>query len=285
MNQIAFIVLAAVAFATVHVGRGDGCKATVDGKEVSLQNGDRYCADETTSKTCNSDGTFNDDKCPPGSKCLKSPDSFRTLCRQMNKNDQNSGQTSPDQAQPKNEEPSPAKKDQQASAPSPKDQGKQSDNAAPAAAPAKPETCQANINGKDQTLNTGDRYCVDQTNHRVCNYGEWVDDKCPEGSVCIKSADSWRVLCRQMVTNPPWPTGPAGEAENSEPKEKKPARARRNASKKHEKKDNDSAPAANASAAAAPAAAPACFFSLPSALIVQISSEIGRMRFCLSNSL
>jgi hypothetical protein len=75
---------------------------------------------------------------------------------------------------------------------------------APQAAPAdKPETCKANINGQEQTLNTGDRYCLDDNTHRVCNYGEWIDNPCDPGSKCLKSPSSWQVLCRIVNRNPP----------------------------------------------------------------------------------
>lgn len=90
---------------------------------------------------------------------------------------------------------------------------KQDDHAAAApqaapAAPEKPETCKANINGGEQTLNTGDRYCLDDNTHRVCNYGDWIDDKCPEGSKCLKAKDSWQVLCRIVHRNAPQPDHP-----------------------------------------------------------------------------
>jgi len=261
MNQIAFVVLAAVALLNAHVARGDGsgddnadtngCKATVNGKSVGLQNGDRYCTDDgTTSITC-SDGKFTEDKCPPNSKCLKSPGSFQTLCRELRRNVAAAGAPDAaapaqpaDQTPPKKEEPAPAPAPAPAASPaqapatdaapkkgkasnsaskekSPKNEGKQDDHPAapadksqPQAAPAaeKPETCK---NG-DQTLNTGDRYCVDETTHRVCNYGEWVEDKCPPGSKCLKSPSAWNVLCREEHRNPPQPPHPT---ENSEPQQ------------------------------------------------------------------
>lgn len=80
-------------------------------------------------------------------------------------------------------------------------QAQQSQQAAPAA--EKPETCTASVNGQQQTLNTGDRYCLDQTTHRVCNYGVWIDGVCPDNSVCLKSPSSWQVLCRIIRRNPP----------------------------------------------------------------------------------
>jgi hypothetical protein len=98
-------------------------------------------------------------------------------------------------------------------------------------APTKADICTANINGTEHTFQPGDRYCVDNTKHRVCHYqGEWIDDSCPEGSICLKSPTSWQVLCRIYVTNAPLPGAPIGENQpnapssstNAEMKEMKP---------------------------------------------------------------
>jgi hypothetical protein len=80
-------------------------------------------------------------------------------------------------------------------------------SAAPAA-PEKPETCKATIEGHEQTLNTGDRYCLDDHTHRVCNYGDWIDNPCPETSKCLKHKTEWKVLCRIVNRNPPQPPHP-----------------------------------------------------------------------------
>jgi hypothetical protein len=276
--KITFIILSATVLLFAHVARGapkdmsksskedksaaaavppqkpETCKANVNGQEQTLQPGDRYCLDETTHRVCNY-GEWIDDKCPEGSKCLKSPDSYRVLCRIINRNppqqappaetpgDNSQSNAaapaqpqSPPQAQPpapRHEEPEPPRPavDQPKPPPPPpppaaaqeapksdnKPSAPQSDavQAAAPAAPAKPETCSASINGQQQTLQPGDRYCVDETNHRVCNYGEWIDDKCPEGSKCLKSPDSYRVLCRIINRNPPQNPPPSAGAPES----------------------------------------------------------------------
>jgi hypothetical protein len=51
-------------------------------------------------------------------------------------------------------------------------------------------------------LQPGDRYCLDDSTNRVCNWGEFVDYACPSGSKCLKSPDKWQVLCRIINKNP-----------------------------------------------------------------------------------
>jgi hypothetical protein len=206
MNKI-FVVLAALAMINVHVARGDGCKATVDGKEVTLQNGDRYCADDTTSKTCNDNGQFTEDKCPPGSKCLKSPNSYATLCRMVvhNANEDphahdkdNQGQASAPQSQPQDQTP-------QAQSP------KQDQDAASAGAPQSVDTCTSDRG----TLNNGDRYCKSDSTYTVCSNGQLIDDQCPSGSTCKENKTLKQVLCREIRKNAASPSGPN---DNSAPK-------------------------------------------------------------------
>jgi hypothetical protein len=66
-------------------------------------------------------------------------------------------------------------------------------------------TCSAN--GK--TLRLGERYCVDDTNHKLCdNGGKWFDGQCPAGFKCTPyETDPNQIRCRQYNAVP-FPTGP-----------------------------------------------------------------------------
>jgi hypothetical protein len=112
--------------------------------------------------------------------------------------------------EPKSEVPTAPKHEEPAPPGAPKEEPKKSQPTAPLheeppppGAPKtvepvtpKPETCKATIDGKEQTLQPGDRYCLSDTVNRVCNWGEFVDYDCPNNSKCLKSPDKWAVLCR-----------------------------------------------------------------------------------------
>lgn len=135
----------------------------------------------------------------------------------------------------------------------------QAPQAAPAAAPEKPETCTATIDGQQQTLQTGDRYCSDDTTSRVCSYGDWVDFKCDPGSKCLKSKTQWQVLCRIYVLNAPQNNGPReitnvhGDEPQANPAAAAPAAPQRDTPSK----SSDSADDAPKPQAPPPAPAPA----------------------------
>jgi len=212
----------------------DTCKATIDGQEQTLQPGDRYCLDEKTHRVCNWGGEWIDNPCPENSKCLKSKDKYQVLCRIVNRNPpqapppqdsdvQPSGKSPeasnpapppkpetkvdavPPPAPPPKEEkpqPEPPKPEQPHVDPVPPPAPKQEKPEVAPVAPAKPETCKATVDGKEQILQPGDRYCLDDNTNRVCNWGEFVDYACPSNSKCLKSPDKWQVLCRIINKNP-----------------------------------------------------------------------------------
>jgi len=219
----------------------DTCKATIEGKEQTVQPGDRYCLDDTTARVCNWGGEWIDQKCDPGSKCLKSKTEYKVLCRIVNRNAPQPGQPqdsdvqpnpkSPEtpsnpppapkpqvdpvpppapQQPPKVDNPQPEPPKQETKVDPPKQENPKVDSVPPPpapkvepvpATPEKPETCKATINGQEQTLQPGDRYCLDDNTNRVCNWGEFVDYACPNGSKCLKSPDKWAVLCRIINRN------------------------------------------------------------------------------------
>lgn len=214
----------------------DSCTASINGQQQTLQPGDRYCSDDTTSRVCNWGGEFIDQKCDPGSKCIKADKEWKVLCRIVNKNPPQNAppQDSDVQPNPKSPEtpsnPPPAPKPQVDSAPPPpppppqpeptKQDNPKVDSAPPPpapppsqpeppkqettqAAPTTTDTCKATVDGTEQTLQSGDRYCLDDNTNRVCDSGKFVDFPCPTGSKCLKSPNKWEVLCRIINKNPP----------------------------------------------------------------------------------
>lgn len=224
----------------------DICKVNVNGKEETLQPGDRYCKDDSTNGVCGYGGETHEFPCDSGFKCHKHPNEWKVTCLQLNLNQgikygedgnaerptltiggvkhdaqhdsanagpaaapQNDNAPAKAAEQPANPPPPPPKQEEPAAptarkheepAPPPQPTPKKEE---PAPAPKKeepetpkPETCKATIDGQEQTLQPGDRYCLSDTVNRVCNWGEFVDYECPNNSKCLKSPDKWQVLCR-----------------------------------------------------------------------------------------
>jgi len=194
------------------VDKPETCTANINGQQQTLNPGDRYCQDDTTHRVCNY-GEWIDGQCPEGSKCMKGTNVWQVLCRIVKRNPPQPDHPQDSDAQVQVQS-SDNKKPQKRDAPvAPAADSAPVDSAPVDSAPQNSpsgDTCTANINGQQQTLNSGDRYCQDEKTHRVCAYGQWYDGQCPEGSKCLKGS-GWQVLCRIVKRNPPQ-NAPPGES-------------------------------------------------------------------------
>jgi hypothetical protein len=231
------------------------------------QPGDRYCLDETTSRVCNWGGEWVEFKCEENSKCqtLKT-DPKKVQCF---RDDRKGYPTGPPTGFQDDAAPAAApgkgqrrRRNVGSSQKQPKSDAAAPQNDQAPVAPAKSDTCTGGPPGIDQP---GDRYCLDETTSRVCNWGgEWVEFKCEENSKCqTLKTDPKKVQCFRDDRKG-YPTGPPPGFQADAAPQAAPAaagngqRRRRNVGSSQKQPKSDAAAPQNDQAPVAPAKSDTC---------------------------